>query len=385
MDRIADRLANRRATVLHGGAVDAEGMPPYLVFLEALGSYVRAAPRDLLRIQAGAGARFLTSILPEVELKLVHPPKGLRLPPEQARLRLYEAVSEFLLAIAADAPLVLLMDDLQWADSATLQLLVHVARRSRSAPILFVGAYRAGEAAENSAFERAVIELSRQRLLVEAPLAALSEPDLRLLAGTQLGGTVPPEVVRRLSAQSEGNPFVAEELLRSWGETGTLVQREGEWFLTDRDTTGFPSGIHSSVRRRLSRVGPEVVNTLTGASIIGRSFEVILLAAVIGEETVAVERRLLIAQQARLVREVLPGTFQFSHDTIRECLYVQVGSTERQLRHEAIGRWLESSSADNGSQRLAELAFHFARSPDRVKGGIVLAIGRGPGAPKLCI
>ena len=118
MDRIANRLANRRATVLRAGAVDAEGMPPYLVFLEALGSYIRAAPRDLLRIQAGAGARILTSILPEVELKLLHLPKGLRLPPEQARLRLYEAVSEFLLAIAADAPLVLLMDDLQWADSA---------------------------------------------------------------------------------------------------------------------------------------------------------------------------------------------------------------------------------------------------------------------------
>jgi DNA-binding CsgD family transcriptional regulator len=368
LDSIANRLANRGANVLRGGAVDAEGMPPYLIFLEALGTYIRAAPRDLLRIQAGAGARILTSILPEVELKLVHLPKGLRLPPEQARLRLYEAVSEFLLAIAADAPLVLLMDDLQWADSATLQLLVHVARRSRGAPILFVGAYRAGEAAENSAFERAVIELSRQRLLVEAPLARLSEPDLRLLAGTQLDGTLPPEVVRRLSVQSEGNPFVAEELLRSWRETGTLVQHDGEWSLTDRDSAGFPSGILSSVRRRLSRLEPEVVDTLTGASIIGRSFEVTLLAAVMGEETVTVERRLLNAQQARLVREVLPGTFQFSHDTIRECLYMQVGSAERQLRHEAIGRRLESSSADNSARRQAELAFHFARSPDRVKG-----------------
>ncbi len=368
LDRIANRLAGKGITTLRGGAVDAEGMPPYLLFLEVLGTYIRAAPRDLLRVQVGAGARILASILPELELKLVHLPKGLRLPPEQARLRLYEAVSEFMLAIAANAPLVLLLDDLQWADSATLDLLVYVARRCRAARVLFVGSYRPGEAAENSAFEHAHIELSRQRLLLEAPVTCLSEPDLRSLAETQLAGAAQPDLVRRLLAQSEGNPFVAEELVRNWRETDAVVQRGGEWSLTERDDGRFPSGILSAVRQRLSRLEQETVNTLTAASMIGRSFELPLLAAMMGEEAVAVEKRLLTAQRARLVREVLPGRFQFSHDTIRECLYVQLGSTERRLRHEAIGSWLESFSGNNSAQRLAELAFHFGRSSDRVKG-----------------
>ena len=395
LERVADRWYSRGATVLRGDAVDAEGMPPYLLFLEALGTHIRRTPADVLRGQAGDGARTLATILPELELKLVDLPRGMQLPPEQARLRLYEAVSEFLLAIAATAPVVLLMDDLQWADSATLDLLIHVARRTRSAPMLFVGAYRPGEAEENPAFHRTAAELARQRLLLSRAVEPLPEDDITALAETYLQGHIRMDIARHLMDQSEGNPFVAEELLRAWIETGALIQQEQDWRLARSNFRGWdgvrgtlegsaerpaenrgvglpqdllPPGILATVRQRIGRLSGEVVQALRTAAIIGRTFDVSLLAQVMNQAPEVVEKLVLVAARAHLVREVHPGAFRFLHDTIRESLYQQVGSTERLHRHEAIGRALEAEQLANTSQRVAELAFHFARSADTARG-----------------
>lgn len=113
---LARRTAGEGAIVLRGGASEAEGMPPYLPFLEALGSHIKSASAASLREQVGASASILATILPELRLRLDDPPPDYPLPPEQARLRLFEAVSDFFRAIAADAPLVLVLDDLHWAD-----------------------------------------------------------------------------------------------------------------------------------------------------------------------------------------------------------------------------------------------------------------------------
>jgi predicted ATPase/DNA-binding NarL/FixJ family response regulator len=368
LDRVADRCYGRGATVLRGGAVDAEGMPPYLLFLEALGTHIRRTPADVLRVQAGDGARTLATILPELELKLIDLPRGMQLPPEQARLRLYEAVSEFLLAIAVTAPIVLLMDDLQWADSATLDLLMYSARRNHSAPILFVGAYRPGEAAENPAFQRTLAELPRQRLLVERAIAPLPEDEITALAESCLQGQIRADIARHLTEQSEGNPFVAEELLRTWIETGVLIRQNQDWRLSGLPQHLLPPGILATVRQRIARLSGDVVEALRVAAIIGRTFDVSLLAQVINQASEVVEKLVLVAATAHIVREVRPGAFRFVHDTIRESLYQEVGSTERLHRHEAIGRALEAGQPVSSSQHVAELAFHFARSADTTRG-----------------
>lgn len=126
------------ATVLRGGTSDAEGMPPYLPFLEALGSYIRATPPDQLRAEVGLMAAPLATKLPELPLQLGELPTSYPLPAEQARLRLYEAIGAFLAAIAGNAPLVLLLEDLQWADSASLDVLSYVAQHQSNARLLNV-------------------------------------------------------------------------------------------------------------------------------------------------------------------------------------------------------------------------------------------------------
>jgi DNA-binding CsgD family transcriptional regulator len=356
------------APVLRGGASEAEGMPPYLPFLEAFGQHIRTATPDELRAQTGAMASVLATILPELSLYLGELPSSYLLPPEQARLRLYEAVGMFLVAIAAPQGLLLLLDDLQWADTATLDLLCYVARSQPNARLLALGAYRAGEVTHRPAFERALTELNRLRQLTTIMPGSLTETDLSTFATNALGAPLDAALSRLLASQSEGNPFFAEELLWGWLETGVIKQDEMGVRLGEPVEAMLPSSIVSAVRQRINRLAPQVITLLHTAAIIGRTFDVALLAEVADQDREAVEEHLQQAGQARLIRSEQAGMFTFSHDTIRACLYEEMSSARRTRLHTLIGRRLELRLDRSDAHQLAELAFHFARSGDRELG-----------------
>lgn len=165
LEAFAGRATDEGAEVLRGGASEAAGMPPYLPFLEALGQHIRTTPADKLRAQTGELAAILATLLPELAARLGQIPESYTLPPEQARQRLFEAVGLFLAEIANAHPLVVILDDLQWTDASTLDLLCHIARRQRDAYLLLLGAYRAGEAVQHAAFSQTIAELNRLRVL----------------------------------------------------------------------------------------------------------------------------------------------------------------------------------------------------------------------------
>ena len=161
-------------------------MPPYLPFLEAFGQHIRTAMPEDLRAQVGPLAGILATILPELAL-YVRDVSGYSLPPEQARLRLYEGIGAFVAAIAASQPLLLILDDLHWADPATLDLLCHIARRQIAAPLLVLGAHRSGEATHEPPFARAVAELNRLRVLTTVRVDSLGAADIAAMAERLLG------------------------------------------------------------------------------------------------------------------------------------------------------------------------------------------------------
>src|SRR4051794_30298019 len=165
LDALVAEATSAGMVVLRGGSSDVAGMPPYLPFLEALGAYVRATDPDRLRQQIGPHVSVLSTVLPELADRLGPPAHLVTLPPEQERFRLFEAMAEFLAAIATDRPLVLTLDDLHWADSASLDLLASLARHLASSRALIAGAYRVGDADVNPSFGRTFAELSRQRTL----------------------------------------------------------------------------------------------------------------------------------------------------------------------------------------------------------------------------
>jgi predicted ATPase/DNA-binding CsgD family transcriptional regulator len=368
MQQIGEHARLRGATVLSGGASQAEGMPPYLPFLEALGPYIRAVEPELLREQAGQWAAPLAGILPELTARLGDVPAGYPLPPEQARLRLFEAVGAFLSAIGAVCPLILLFDDLQWSDPSTLDLLCYVTRSRPAARLLIVGAYREGEAEGNTALEGAIAELTRQRRLTTIHIGPLSPEEMCELAAKHLDGPITPDLCRLLYAQSEGNPFFAEELLRGWLEKDALACEESGWAVSGESEHILPPSIVGAVRQRLARLPADVVEDLRVAAILGRSFDLTVLSAATGQEAETVEDRLSQAARAHLVETDGDGTYSFHHDRIRESLYAEVTATRRRRLHEAIGCALEDRQRTRTVNRLAELAFHFARSADRERG-----------------
>ena len=223
LHEVATRAEQGIVLVLRGGASEAEGMPPYLPFLEALGGYIRTAPREQLRAQVGSVAPLLATILPELRGALGEVPPGYRLPAEQARLRLFEAVGIFISALATTAPIVLLLDDLHWADPTSLDLLCHLARQCSTSRLLLVGAYRSDALADHPALERALLELTRLRVLTSLSLGPLSEAEVANLAQSALGNLIDQQTAQLLHTHSEGNPFFVEEVLRTWLETGALT------------------------------------------------------------------------------------------------------------------------------------------------------------------
>ncbi|MBU1752112.1 MAG: AAA family ATPase [Chloroflexi bacterium] len=371
LNAMAARVARAGATVLRGGASEAEGMPPYLPFLEALGQHIQATPPDRLREDAGPAAPILAGILPELVTRLGQLAPSYSLPPEQARLRFYEAVGTFLTAISVlpnPTGLLLVLDDLHWADVTSLDLLCHIVRRRPVARLLILGAYRAGAGEQNPALARALYELTRLRALTTIILGPLGPEEVTALAADYLGGPVDPTVGQALHVHSEGNPFFVEELLRDWLETGALARRQPVWTLVAPLASTLPPSIIGAIRQRLARLDPAVVDQLRIAAIIGRAFTASLLAQVQGGDVEDVEELLLAAERARLVRGDEAGHFAFSHDKTRECLYTEVSSTRRRRLHEQIALVLESQRNAEIPPQLAQIAFHFAHSEDHARG-----------------
>ncbi len=372
LDEVAERAIGDGALVLRGRASEAEGMPPYLPFIEALGQHIRTTDAEVLRAQSAGLAAVLAKLLPELAARVGELPATYALPPEQARLRLFQALAAFIAAPARTRPLLLILDDLHWADPASLDLLCYLARQqhghepdARQAPrLLILGAYRAGEVAQNAAFQRALAELNRSRMLIPISLQPLAEDDVARLAAGYLSGHVDARLARLLYAQSEGNPFFAEELLRSWIEMNAVDECDGSWSLRAPIVPALPATIVGAVRERVARLAPEVANLLRIAAVIGRTFNLPILAEVADEDAELVEERLRTAHDAQILRrDADPMTWTFGHDTIRECLYGEVTAVRRRRLHTTIGRALEARGGED-AQSLAELAFHWAHSDD---------------------
>ena len=384
LDELSARARHAGSIVLRGGTSEAEGMPPYLPFLEALGQHIQTAPVEQLREQAGPGVVALATLLPELTSRLGELAPTFPLPAEQARVRLYEAVGAFLAAIAGATPtqqqanckpgLILILDDLHWADAASLDLLCNIARRQPTARLLILGAYQEGESGQNPALEKALSELAHLRVLTTITIPPLSLTEVGALVTYHLGGPVDPAVCAQIHKHCEGNPFFVEELLRDWLESGALEQkphgpsRQTSWTLANTPGRVLAPTIVGAIRQRLARLPSAVVDQLRIAAIVGRTFTTSVLAEIQQREVEEVEELLLRGVRARLVRAEPSGNFSFTHDKIRECLYAEISSARRSRLHEKIGLALEAQAGDKDAYQVADLAFHFSRSGDRARG-----------------
>ena len=365
--RTAQELATyaglRGAQVLWGRSYEEQGVPPYWPWVQAIRSYVRERDPEQLRSEMGAGAADIAEIVSDVKERLPGLKPAPQLEPEQARFRLFDSITTFLKTASQRQPLVLVLDDLHWADQPSLMLLQFVARELGGARLLIIGTYRDMELSRQHPLAETLGELTRERLFQRVLLRGLTQEDVGRFIELAAGVTPPSALVTSVYTQTEGNPLFVTEVVRllvQEGELSTDNVRE-----TDSWTVRIPEGVREVIGRRLNRLPQRCNETLTAALILGREFTLDQLKPL--SEDTSDDRLFEVLEEALAARviEELPqsvGRYQFTHALIQETLAEELSLTRRVRLHARIAQALEDLYGDDSEAHAAELAQHFAQA-----------------------
>jgi tetratricopeptide (TPR) repeat protein len=347
-DEASRQAAARSMPVFWGRAWEAGGAPAYWPWLDVIGSLSDRLDDQTLRDCLGEGAPLLADLRPRLRARLgdsVAAPRA----PEEARFRLWRAVAALVQTAAAPAGLMIVLDDLHSADEASLALLHFVARELRTMRLLLLATYRDVEAR----LQRTAAELIG-RVAREGTTLVLGRLD-RQAADTLLRLRAPdiePAVASRIFDSSNGNPLFLQELAGLVGEQGAAALAAGT----------LPDGVREVIRQRLDRVAAPAKALLDLAAVGGDEIDVALLAAASGRPLPQLLDDLHEATRAGVLVE-RDGRRRFSHDLVREVLYADLSTAERQERHGAVAQALEQLRGGDPQPPMAELAHHGFSGP----------------------
>jgi hypothetical protein len=351
---LALRVHAAGGTVLYG-RWDEEGLAPYQALREALGTYAAASPRPRLRADLAQHAGELARLLPDIAARIGGVPPPLADDPDAERLRLFDAVRDWLGAIAARRPVLLVLDDLHWADRSSLLLLRHVLDSPPSGPLLVVLTLRDGDV-EGTGPLHPLTSLESEALS-RVDVAGLGPEDVGRLVGQALGrpvGEDESEVTAWLASETAGNPLFLHEILRGLDPADPAAALRAA-----RDR--LPERVHDVVRWRLSGLSPAVEDTLAAASLIGEEFSLDVLATAVGTRELDLRHRIDDAARAGVVREVGDGRrAAFTHAVVRRTLQDHVSPAQAAALHRRIA---EALAARDGAAA-AEVAHHYLQAAD---------------------
>lgn len=273
---------------------------------------------------------------------------------ESDRFAVFDAVVGFLRAAAQNRPLLIVLDDLQWADTSSLLLLEFVARHVHGNALAVVGTFRDTEVDPAHPLCRLAGELAAGCTRIK--LRGLELEEVAALLDTILGGAADPELARSLTRRTGGNPFFLRELMRLF----TRHRSTGRF--ASADAEALPDSVRDAVRSRVDHLPDAARPLLTAAAVVGRASTATLLASVAGEDEERILGLLAEHVRAGLVVEHRAGTdrWGFAHDLVREALYEDLDPAQRRGLHHLVGVALERHHETDLRPHLAELAYHFA-------------------------
>ena len=351
--RTAEELVARDAAsgyrVLWGRCAEQEGAPAYWPWIQILRTWAEHVDDATLRTALGTGAADLTRLLPSLRERLTDLAPSEVLDPAQARFRVLDAVGSWLHRLAEQASVVLVLDDLHWADEDSLVLLRFVAAEMRTAPVLLIGTCReeglrrhwplrdtatAGDRILLRGLDRSAVAAFVRGMMPHVPSAA---------------------VVDHLLRTTEGNPFFLDELLR-------VLRSEGALERTDLGPAlEIPDQVRDVVRRHLRPLSQDDRQLLAVAAVLGREFDFVAWQRVCDLPPERLLDRLAVVTQAGIVTDVPDtlGRYRFRHVLIRETIYADLGPADRALLHRRVAVALEGQHARTPHPPYAELAHHF--------------------------
>ena len=353
-------LRNREFLVGTGRSYEPQQAVPFYPFLEALVTIHDSAP-PAIRAVAGRRWPYLGRLLPDQ----IGPVASGAAEGGEDQQRLFQAVTGFLTAIAEEAPIALLLDDLHWADSASLALLQHLARHTRAFRILLLGTYRDVEVGRTHPLEQALRDLHREGLMEEVPIRRLDQEEAAALTAATFGeDEISGEFVALLHRYTEGNPFFLQEVLRALVERGDIFRRDGTWDRRDVTEIEVPKSIRSAIGERLSRLSEEAQEILSAASVLGQTFHFDDLQGMAARREEEVDEALAEASAAGLVRVGKKDGYAFNHALTQQVLYGEQSPRRRRRLHLAAGEVLEQLPERSRERRAVELAWHFLQGDD---------------------
>ena len=372
---------NNCITVLDGWCL-SETAVPYFPFIEAFNAYFASLTTDKqtksspqLAVQVGEG-----EVLQIDEPRITAWLAGSRLAKEAGKLetfpshvwkdQTFAAVARTLHLISTKEPIILFIDDVHWADSASLALLHYLARAvNNSERVTIIVTFRSEElTADTEGHPHQLTEtmrmMRREDLFKEIKLTNFNEANVSKMAQNMIGGSLQEEFAEKLAKESKGNALFVVESLRMLAERKSLVQEKDQWRLSV-DEFGIPSKVKDIILRRVAVLKRSQRRVLDAASVIGEKFDLELLSKLLGFDRLKVLENLdVIADSTSLV--CAEGNFyRFDHERSRKTLYDEISLPLKRGYHDRIAEILES--AKSKKLPFSDLAYHYAKAGNKEK------------------
>ena len=337
---------------------------PYFPFIEAFSSYYSAQGEKNSKEEVE-----INSWLKE-PAKTRLPGKLAYLSPQALKDQTFAAVAKTIHSIATRNPVILLIEDIHWADSASLALLHYVARAvNNSERVLVLATFRSEElTSDTEGYPHQLLEtlamMRREDLFKEIDLPSLNPTCVTEMAESMLGGSLQQSLAEKLAVESEGNPLFVVESMRMLHERNNLVKENNEWCLMVGEL-GIPSKIKDIILRRLARLNYAQRRVLDAASVIGEEFNVGLLSAVVEQDSLEVLETLNVIAHTTSIVRADESRYRFDHARSRETVYEELSSPLKRGYHERIAETLEKTKG--GKLPLGELAYHYAGAGNKEK------------------
>jgi oligopeptide transport system substrate-binding protein len=310
----------------------------------------------------------LLSLAPELRLNYPDVPPNERLDPESEQQHLFESIVTWFNALTRDGELLLVVDDVHWADSGSLSLLRHLARRIGRRQALVIGTYREVELDEALPFQEMLSDLNQERLATRVKLSRLSKEQTRDLLSTLFAEEITPEFLDGIFQETEGNPFFVEEVCKALVDSGELFFEAGRWNRPEMQALEIPQGIKVTIQSRLRKLSKTEQSTLQVAALLGRDFEYEMLTAASDLDEDDLIDVLERAENAQLIEEVRrPGlgagmVFSFTHALIHSTLLSNLSTLRRQRLQRKVALTLETSFPGRGDELAPLLGRYFAEA-----------------------
>ena len=318
--------------VLTGACSEAELSLPYLPFVEAVGNYLAHSDLEALKVRLGPSARELGRLFPRLGHDELQVDAG---DPAHARLRLCEALADLLNVPAERRGLLLVLEDLHWADASTREVLDFLVRRLRTGRVMILGTYRSDEMHRKHPLLPTVQGWIRSGLVEAVDLAPLTPDGVRGMVRAIFDqANVSDEFRDFLHNRCEGNPFVLEEMLKLAIDRGEIYRTDAGWERKDLRELRMPRSVKDTILMRVERLDEDQIQLLGTAAVLGQSFDAALLTAASGQGGEAVEDVLHAAEQQQIIEEESAGgRYRFRHALTREVIYEDLPAPKRERLH----------------------------------------------------